>query len=458
MSYQKYSTYKNSGIELPERLPIHWGLSKLRYIGSFGKGLTITKENLQDEGVPCVNYGEVHSKFGFQIDTKLHALKCVSEEFLKNNPDCLLTKGDIIFADTSEDLDGSGNFTQLMNDDIVFAGYHTIVFHPFNGIDKRYLAYLLDSQDFRTQIKKLVKGVKVFSITQSILRSASVWLPSLEEQFRIASFLDQEIDKIDRLIDKQERLISLLKEKKLSVICRAVTKGVDPNAKLKKSGFEWLGDIPTHWEIKPLRYLGTCQNGINIGAEYFGNGYPFVSYGDVYNNNTLPVQVNGLVESSEKDRDVYSVSHGDVLFTRTSETIEEIGFSSTALADIPDATFAGFLIRFRPYAGYLYPEYSMRYFSCVLLRAFFIKEMNLVTRASLSQELLKKLPVTVPPLAEQQEIAIFLRKQIGLFDSLINKSKEAIVLLKERRSSLISSAVTGKIDVRNCQPDAKDVA
>lgn len=99
-------------------------------------------------------------------------------------------------------------------------------------------------------------------------------------------------------------------------------------------------------ENKKLRYLGNLQNGISKDASYFGSGFPFVSYGDVYNNIALPQDVDGLVESNATDRRIFSVKRGDVFFTRTSETIEEIGFSSTCLTDIKDATFAGFLIRF----------------------------------------------------------------------------------------------------------------
>jgi len=125
--YKAYPEYKDSGVEWLGKIPNHWALSKFRYNFSFGKGLTITKENLRDEGIPCVNYGEVHSKYGFEVDPRVHTLKCVDEKYLKDNASSLLFNGDIIFADTSEDLEGSGNFTQLISDTRTFAGYHTII-------------------------------------------------------------------------------------------------------------------------------------------------------------------------------------------------------------------------------------------------------------------------------------------------------------------------------------------
>ena len=225
---------------------------------------------------------------------------------------------------------------------------------------------------------------------------------------------------------------------------------------MRDSGVEWLGEVPEHWDVDRLRYLGEFQNGINIGAESFGSGFPFVSYGDVYRNETLPKEGSGLVESSEKDRTLYSVEFGDVLFTRTSETIEEIGFASTCLATIEDASFAGFLIRFRPKKDAIDPHFSKYYFRSNLLRVFFVKEMNLVTRASLSQDLLKKLPVSLPPLREQKEISAFLDSCSAIFEKLIKNAESAIDLIKERRTALISAAVTGKIDVRDWQPPVSE--
>ncbi|MFW2574428.1 restriction endonuclease subunit S [Serratia nevei] len=447
--YKAYPEYKDSGVEWLGDLPGHWKLSKLRYQFAFGKGLTITKEHLQDEGIPCVNYGEVHSKYGFEVNPEIHTLKCVSDKYLKDNSSSLLTKGDIVFADTSEDIDGSGNFTQLVSDTVTFAGYHTIIARPFERDTSRFYAYLLDCEELRSQVRHAVKGVKVFSITQAILRNLSIWLPTKDEQAKIAAFLDHETAKIDNLIEKQQQLIELLKEKRQAVISHAVTKGLNPDVPMKDSGVEWLGEVPEHWMVKPLRYLGDCQNGINIGAEAFGSGYPFVSYGDAYKNRVLPDFGSGLVQSTSEDRKKYSLLAGDVLFTRTSETIEEIGFASACLKTIENACFAGFLIRFRPSSLNLNAEYSKYYFSNQLLRTFFTKEMNLITRASLSQDLLKAMPVVIPPKDEQRKIAELLDDKSKRFEQLQLLGEEQIKCLQERRTALISAAVTGKIDVRD---------
>ena len=199
--------------------------------------------------------------------------------------------------------------------------------------------------------------------------------------------------------------------------------------------------------IRKLRYLGTCANGISKGGEYFGSGYPFVSYGDVYKNMELPKSVNGLIETTDSERSWYSVREGDVFFTRTSETIEEVALTSTCMQTIENATFAGFLIRFRPNTDLLAKEYSKYYFRSDKHRLFFVKEMNLVTRASLSQELLKRLPVLLPPIDEQKQIASFLDRKCSDIDNMVDKKQAQIEKLIEYKKSLIYKAVTGKYKI-----------
>jgi len=206
--------------------------------------------------------------------------------------------------------------------------------------------------------------------------------------------------------------------------------------------------IPAHWEVTRLRYIGNCKNGVSQDAEYFGSGFPFVSYSDVYKNFVLPEQVEGLAKSTYSDRDNYSVKKGDVFFTRTSETIEEIGLTSTCLKTIENAIFAGFLIRFRPFAGLLFEGFSKYYFRSQLHRLFFMKEMNMVTRASLSQELLKKMPVIFPPSQEQHQIVSYIETKTAKIDQAIQKAEKEITLIKEYLQSLIYHVVIGKLEIK----------
>ena len=268
--------------------------------------------------------------------------------------------------------------------------------------------------------------------------------PAIEEQRKIISFLDKKCAVIDDIIAEAKASIDDYKAWKASVIFEAVTKGLNPDAEMKDSGVDWIGKIPKGWKIISLRYFGTCQNGISKGGESFGYGFPFVSYPDVYKNITLPEEVSQLVDSTRDERERYSVKYGDIFFTRTSETIEEIGFSSVCLKTIENATFAGFLIRFRPTNNQLFPGYSKYYFRSEIQRRYFVKEMVLVTRASLGQTLLKSMPVILPPVEEQTAIAAYLDDKCATIDAVIAEKESLIAELETYKKSLIFETVTGK--------------
>lgn len=322
--------------------------------------------------------------------------------------------------------------------------------YPRNPMDDvRYYNYIFQTKEFQSKLKGYGNGIMAIRmrIQMSKLNTVELPTPDATTQTRIADFLDDKCVKIDRYIEKQQKIIDKLKEYKQAVITEAVTKGLNPDVPMKDSGIEWIGMIPEHWGIRRLRYLGTCVNGISKGGEYFGSGYPFVSYGDVYKNMELPSSVAGLVETTEDEREWYSVKEGDVFFTRTSETIEEVALTSTCMKTIENATFAGFLIRFRPNTNLLTKGFSKYYFRSDKHRLFFVKEMNLVTRASLSQELLKRLPVLLPTIDEQLTIAAYLEQKCSNIDEAINKKYSVIEKLIKYKKSLIYEAVTGKLEV-----------
>lgn len=220
---RKKEEMKDSGVEWLENIPNEWDLKRSNYVFKFSKGLSITKENLQDEGIPCINYGEIHSKYGFEVNPKRHKLKYVAEEYFNSSPNALIKYGDFVFADTSEDIQGCGNFSYLNAEDSIFAGYHTIIARPIKKVSSRYLAYLFDSDDWRIQIRTKVSGIKVFSITQSILKTTKVILPTLSEQKLIVDYLDNKFVSINSMINNMKKQIEKLKEAKQSLISEVVT-------------------------------------------------------------------------------------------------------------------------------------------------------------------------------------------------------------------------------------------
>lgn len=310
--------------------------------------------------------------------------------------------------------------------------------------NNRFYFYWFSNPIVVESLKMLGNSAVQVKFNKSQLRQYMLPKPSLSEQQAIADYLDEVCSKIDEIIAEAKASIEEYKELKQAVIFEAVTKGLDRNVEMKDSGYDFIGCIPAKWKMCKVRHLGILQNGISIGGEAFGNGYPFVSYGDVYRNYSLPKTVDKLVRSSEEDRKRYSVERGDWFFTRTSETIDEIGFSCVCEETILDAVFAGFLIRVRPFNGKIYTGFAKYYFRSKHLRSFFVKEMNLVTRASLAQGLLKDAPVVLPPYNEQVEIANYLENRCEIIDSVIENKESTIADLEAYKKSLIYELVTGK--------------
>ncbi|EPY7299445.1 restriction endonuclease subunit S [Klebsiella quasipneumoniae] len=451
--YKAYPEYKDSGVEWLGEIPGHWRLSKLRYQFAFGKGLTITKEHLQDEGIPCVNYGEVHSKYGFEVDPKIHTLKCVSDKYLKDNFNSLLFKGDIVFADTSEDIDGSGNFTQLVSDATTFAGYHTIIARPFERNNSRFYAYLLDCKELRTQVQHAVKGVKVFSITQAILRNLSIWLPSKDEQEQIATFLDHETAKIDNLIEKQQQLIELLKEKRQAVISHAVTKGLNPDAPMKDSGVEWLGDVPTHWGIpKLLHVTKAIGDGLHSTPKYdIATGYYFIN-----GNNLVDGKISIGSTAKEVSRDEYNKHY--VCLDKKTVLLSINGTIGNVAIYNNEKVILGKSAAYINCGSELDVNYLMYYFITNESRYYFDLEVTGTTIFNLSLNSIRQMKVCIPPLEEQRLIVECCVDKQKQYNYLIDSAEMAIKVMQERRTALISAAVTGKIDVRDwVAPDTQGV-
>ncbi|GAA0876704.1 restriction endonuclease subunit S [Wandonia haliotis] len=441
---KKYDSYKDSGIEWIHEIPNHWNESRLKYLFSFGKGLSITKENLVDKGIPCVNYGEIHSKCGFKVNPEIDTLKCVPEEYLNKSINALLTNGDFVFADTSEDIEGSGNFTHLDGNINVFAGYHTVVMKPSQIINSRFFAYQFDSLEFRSQIRSSVKGIKVLSITQSILKNCSIWIPSIPEQTAIANFLDHKTAQIDDLVRKKERLIELLKEERTAIINQAVTKGLHPNVPMKDSGIEWLGEIPEHWEVWKISHAFP-----NIGS-----GTTPESGNPVYHENGTINWLNtgnlndGFLQScskkiTEKAREDYSslkiYPPGSLVIAMYGATI-----GKTAIVDFETTTNQACCVFCK---GEIIDLKFLQYW-------FKAKKEHIISlsvgggQPNISQQILKDIRLGAPSLDEQIQVVEYLEVKDNFFSMLENKLENEIELLKEYKTTLVSEVVTGKVDVR----------
>lgn len=439
-----YEKYKNSGIEWLGEIPEHWSAIRIRR-------LTLVKRGASPRPIDDMAYFDENGEYGWvrikDVTASVRYLEFTEERLsdLGSSKSVKLEPGNLF-------LSIAGSVGKPIINKIKCCIHDGFVYFPELDINVEYLYYIFSTAEIYNGLGKL--GTQL-NLNTDTVGGITIPIPSsVEEIENIVSYLDHQTAIIDELIAQKEQLITLLKQKRQAVINEAVTKGLNPNAKMKDSGIEWLGEVPESWKVVSLRYLGECQNGISKSGDFFGKGDPFISYSDVYKNDVLPSIVNGLVESTPEDKENFSVIEGDVFFTRTSETVEEIGYASVCLETIKNAVFAGFVIRFRlTKKDILLKEYARFLFRSFITRYHFVKEMNLVTRASLSQDLLKSLPITLPSIKVQKEIAEYLNGKTTSFDTIIELNNKAILKLKEYRQSLISEAVTGKIDLRDWQPN-----
>lgn len=441
---KKYDEYKDSGVSWIGEIPKDWEVRRFRYSFNTRTGLTITRGELLENGVPCINYGEIHSKYGFDLDIERDVLKNAPVELLKNKSNALVDENDFIFCDTSEDIVGSGNNVYIKStcDKNMFAGSHTIIAHPIIKVYARYLAYLFSTQEWRSQIRSRVYGVKVFSITQTILKDAGLILPPKEIQHSIADYLDQKTAVIDSLIEDKQKLIELLKEKRQAIISEAVTKGLDKNAKMKDSGIEWIGEIPEGWTCTSLGKISKIVTGNTPSKNGIENYYDD-NFGMLW---IKPDNLNGFIDIIDTKEKL--TNDGEKL-ARVIEpytplvccigTIGKFGYCSTKAAynqQINAVNFNNTIMQWK---------FGLYAISSQIEQHLFYSNGNVVN--ILNTENQKKIKIAVPPVNEQNSIVPYLDNKTADIDKLVADITAQIEKLKEYRQAIISEAVTGKVAI-----------
>jgi type I restriction enzyme S subunit len=297
------------------------------------------------------------------------------------------------------------------------------------------------------------QGATVESIEHTYLADTVVPLPDLVEQTHISEFLDRETAKIDALVAEQQRLIELLKEKRQAVISHAVTKGLNPHAPMKPSGIEWLGDVPTHWRIMPLGKVTSSRCDGPFGSGLKSEHYTELGVRVIRLQNIRAGSFDGSDEAFI-DADYYKrelighdVVRGDVLIAGLGDDKNAVGRACVAPIGIEPAMVKADCFRYRLNTAQALPEFVATALSAgAAADAGVLSSGSTRSRISLSVMAIRKL--ALPPMDEQREIADFVRVEISRFDTLTAEAERAIDLLQERRTALISAAVTGQIDVR----------
>ena len=417
-------------------VPEHWGLSRLKsvlqikkkMVGANSKEYKLLSLTLQ--GVIPRDLDDPKGKF----PAEFNAYQIVSEK-------------DLIFCLFDvEETPRTVGFSYYRG---MITGAYTVAEVKEEKNNSKYYYYYYYSRDQYKALKMFYTGLRNVIRKQNFL-DIPCPVPPSEEQFAIVNFLDQETEKIDSLILEQEKLITLLSEKRQAMISHVVTEGLDPSVPMKDSGVEWLGEVPEHWEVKKLKYVSKILTS-NIDKKSYPNDTPvkLCNYTDVYYNHYITQKLKFMDATARSEQiKKFTLQVEDTIITKDSESATDIAISAYVPQDMQGIVCGYHLAIVRPKAQIngLFIKY---YFDSAFLKAQVFACANGLTRVGLSQYSLNNLMIPLPPYEEQTIISIFLSQETQKMDSLVNEAKKAIELLKERRSALISAAVTGQIDVRD---------
>lgn len=421
--------------------PKKWNMLPIKSLFNFSKGLNITKEDLTDNGSKVISYGQIHAKDNNKTGIHSGMVRYVPKEKTLDAKNAIVHKGGFIFADTSEDLDGVGNCAYNDSDKEIFGGYHTIVLNPIKDEDNKYFAYLFQTDAWRTQLRRQLVDVKVFSVNQGILSETYLIIPPKLEQEAIVSYLDFHCKNIDESIKRHQAIIDKLETYRSNVITQAVTRGIGANATYKKSEHEYLREIPLTWEEVPLKYI--CTYNIESLSEDTDPQFSF-DYVDIGSVSL----VNGI-ENKTRMNFGEAPSRARRLVRSKDIIISTVRTYLKAIAIIPSFSFplvvsTGFLV-VRAKDECVLPEYlGFTLKSDAFTKAVEARSVGVSYPAIKASEAVK-IFIAIPPISEQREIATYLEKKCSEIDRAINSTKLLITKLKEYRQSLIYQAVTGKI-------------
>lgn len=451
MSFPRYPKYKASGVEWIGEVPAHWEVVKLRHLVSKieqgwspqCEGEPVTSSDQWGVlKVGCVNGGVFDPAENKALPAGLAA-----------QPDLGIRRGDILISRANtRDLVGSvavpeADHPRLMLCDKLYR------LRLREKATSAFVQRLLQSSSSRSRIELAASGASasMVNISQEVVLQMECAMPSMSEQVAIAAFLDRETAKIDALVAEQQRLIELLKEKRQAVISHAVTKGLDPNAKMKPSGIEWLGDVPAHWEVKRLRQVAEIRTGVAKGKDLGGVEALEVPYLRVANVQDGFVVLDEVATMPVPKADLarLSLRRGDVLMNEGGD-FDKLGRGCVWDGQINPCITQNHVFAVRPHSA---SSEWVSMFTCSQAAQFFFMSMakQSTNLASISSSNLMELPLPIPERGEQLRIVKAVEVMKSESDQLVAEAERAITLLQERRTALISAAVTGQIDVRSIE-------
>ena len=419
---KQYDSYKDSGIEWIGEVPSHWKIVPLKFTGEFGNGLTYSPKDVVDYGIWVLRSSNIQNS----------SLSFEDNVYVSNVSKALLVqKGDVIICSRNGSAALVGKSAFIDKD--INATFGAFMMRYIPKINKKYGFYL-----FQTAIgryKGYFATTTINQLTKSTIGEMKVPLANTEEQTAIVDFLDNKCSEIDKVISAQQKRIALLQELKQSVITHAVTKGLNPNVEMKDSGVEWIGEVPSHWEIVPLKFTGKFGNGLTYSPKDVVDYGILVLRSSNIQKSSLSFEDNVYVSNVSK---ALLVQKGDVIICSRNGSAALVGKSAFIDKDI-NATFGAFMMRYIPkinkkYGFYLFQTAISRY------KGYFATTtINQLTKSTIGE-----MKVPLANTEEQTAIVDFLDKKCASIDSSISKAQHQVELLQEYKQSLITEVVTGK--------------
>ena len=433
---KRYLEYKASGLEWIGELPSHWRKSRLKYesLVPVQYGLNISSDLYVEQGIRFIRTTDITGD-GELIDKGVYLEREAVEKIYLTQPnDFLISRSGTL----------GRTYLHQSDDKYTYGGY-LVRFNFGCSVKSRFILYFTRSQCFEHWITLNMVQSTIGNVNGQKYSNLEIPFPSFSEQTQIANFLDRKTGQIDELIRIKERRIELLQEQRTALINQAVTKGLDPTVEMKPSGVEWIGGIPTHWTLTRLKYVSSIPvtYGLNIEADrYTTEGIRLIRITDIDESGGL--RQKGVYLSEDCIPQEQMLNNYDLLLSRSGATV---GKSYLHLAE-GKYTSAGYLVRFN-FSDYWTSKFIYYVTLSHFYRNWLEQQIIISTIQNVNGEKYSNFQLPIPLDQERKQITDFLDRKTEQIDDLISEEQRKIELLKEYRQSLISEAVTGKIDVRN---------
>lgn len=437
--YKPYPSYKDSGVEWIGRVPEHWDVKRLRHVAVFNNS-NVDKKSYEDQrDVKLCNYTDVYYNEFITPDLAFMDATASDAEFEKFR----LKKGDVIITKDSEDPRDIGIPALVMHDmDDVVCGYHLTVIKASENDFSGFIHRSIQAHPAKAHFFVESPGITRFGLDQDAIGDIPICVPPNEESLFITKALDRESVRIDTLIQKKTRFIELLKEKRQALITNAVTKGLNPNVRMRDSGVKWIGEVPEHWEIVPSTWLFAESkelahlDDLHLSATQKYGVIPLAEY-ERLEERRVTHAVRNVEKRKHVEQDDFVISMRS--FQGGIERVKARGCVRSSYVVIQAGLGAD-----KDYFAYLFKSGS--YIQGLQATSSFIRDGQDLNYGNFRQVRLPK-----PKIDEQKRIAQFLDRETARIDALSRKTEHSVNLLKERRSAFITAAVTGQIDLRGEQ-------